>query len=428
MKKTIIALLIIGISGFALLQGSLWYFTQQFVDQQVYKAKPFAQISYKEIETSMQGSAIVKGVRFFIPAINETIFIKSVEFKAPDVFTFLLLNRKIEQQQIPESLKLIISNAAINLNGPVMNMIDNPDIEPSAIEAFSTLACGDINRMGSRPLSKMGYEMINNNITLEYQFYPEKKRINYTASNHVEDMSIITIRGELSDVSDIKSFSGKTLKPGKISLEIQDDSYIKRKNDFCALQEKYSVNEYITEHVRQVGEYLGVYGIEVEVDILDAYKKLLKTMGTVRFDADLKPLSETISYAEELKTFAPNDIIQFIRLKLYVNDKRINQVSIKVDMDKLLDATSNNTSELVKHNSMMKKQVLVYKKYHQISLSNLNNYNGYRVRVETNGGRYYRGTLKTNNPKYYEVLTHMRSGNIGYHVTKRDIKKIEVFY
>ncbi len=428
MKKTIIALLIIGISGFALLQGSLWYFTQQFVDQQVYKAKPFAQISYKEIETSMQGSAIVKGVRFFIPAINETIFIKSIEFIAPDVFTFLMLNSKTEQQQIPESLKLIISNAAINLNGPVMNMIDNPDIEPSAIEAFSTLACGDINRMGSRSLSKMGYEIINNNITLEYQFYPQKKRLNYTISNHIEDMSIITISGELSNVSNIKSFSGKTLKPGKISLEIQDDSYIKRKNDFCALQEKYSVNEYITEHVRQVGEYLGVYGIEVEVDLLDAYKKLLKTTGTVRFDADLKPLSETISYAEELKTFAPNDIIQFIRLKLYVNDKRINQVSIKVDMDKLLDAVSNNTSELGKPNSMMKKQVLVYKKYHQISLSNLNNYNGYRVRVETKGGRYYRGTLKTDNPKYYEVLTHMRSGNIGYQVTKRDIKKIEVFY
>jgi len=428
MKKTIIALLIIAISGFALLQGSLWYFTQQFVDQQVYKAKPFAQISYKEIETSMQGSAIVKGVRVFIPAINETIFINSVEFKAPDVFTFLMLNSKTEQQQIPESLKLIILNAAINLNGPVMNMIDNPDIEPSAIEAFSTLACGDINRMGSRSLSKMGYEMINNNITLEYQFYPEKKRINYTVSNHIEDMSIITVSGELSNVSDIKSFSGKTLKPGKISLEIQDDSYIKRKNDFCALQEKYSVNEYITEHVRQVGEYLGVYGIEVEVDLLDAYKKLLKTMGSVRFDADLKPLSETISYAEELKTFAPNDIIQFIRLKLYVNDKRINQVSIKVDMDKLLDAASNNTSELGQPNSMMKKQVLVYKKYHQISLSNLNNYNGYRVRVETRNGRYYRGTLKTNNPKYYEVITHMRSGNIGYQVTKRNIKKIEAFY
>lgn len=428
MKKTIIALLMIGISGFALLQGSLWYFTQQFVDQQVYKAKPFAQISYKEIETSMQGSAIVKGVRFFIPAINETIFIKSVEFIAPDVFTFLMLNSKTEQQQIPESLKLIISNAAINLNGPVMNMIDNPDIEPSAIEAFSTLACGDINRMGSRSLSKMGYEIINNNITLEYQFYPAKKRLNYTVSNHIEDMSIITISGELSNVSNIKSFSGKTLKPGKISLEIQDDSYIKRKNDFCALQEKYSVNEYITEHVRQVGEYLGVYGIEVEVDLLDAYKKLLKTTGTVRFDADLKPLSETISYAEELKTFAPNDIIQFIRLKLYVNDKRINQVSIKVDMDKLLDAASNNTSELGQPNSMMKKQVLVYKKYHQISLSNLNNYNGYRVRVETKGGRYYRGTLKTNNPKYYEVITHMRSGNVGYQVTKHNIKKIEAFY
>ena len=428
LKKSIIALLILSISGFAILYGSLWYFTQQFVDQQVFQAKPFAQISYKKIEPSLKGSATVTGIRFFIPSIDETIFIRSIKFTAPDLLTFLMLNSKTQQKQIPESLSLIISNAVINLNGPVMNMIDNPDIEPSAMEAFSTLACGDTNRIGSRTLSKMGYESFNNNITLNYRFFADQKRIKYTLSNHIEDMSIISINGELLDVTDLKSLTKQSLKPSKISLEIQDDSYIKRKNDFCALQQKYSVNEYISEHVRQVGEYLTIYGIEVDPALLDAYSKLITTMGNVRFEADLSSLHNEITDIEELKSFVPNDIIQFIRLKLFVNDKRIDQLSVKVDTDKLIAAINNDNGDTEKPQSLMKKQVLVYKKYHRIFPGQLKKYNGFRVKLETLSGKHYRGTLNTDNPKYIEVIIRMRSGNVGYQVSKYDIKKVEVFY
>ncbi|MCU7837269.1 MAG: hypothetical protein KZQ83_18750 [gamma proteobacterium symbiont of Taylorina sp.] len=427
-KKIIIALFILGISSIALLKGSLWYLTQQFVDHQIFNAKPFVQISYKEIDTSMKGSAIVNGVRIFIPALNETIFVKSIEFITPDLLTFLLLDSQLQKKQIPESLSLIISDAAIDLNGPVMDMIDNPDIEPSVMEAFSTLACGDTNRMGSRTLSKMGYETINNNIKLNYQFYPQKKLLTYTISNHVEDMSRITFNGDIYGLTDLKAISVSTLKPAKITLEIEDDSYIKRKNDFCALQEKYSVKEYITEHSRQVGEYLGVYGIGVEEGLLNAYMQLLKTSGILRFEADLSQFYETISGADELKTFAPNDIIQFIRLKLFVNSKRIDAISIKVDTDKLIAAINNNNSSLEKPGDIKKKQVLVYKKYHTVSSSGLKKYHGYRVKIETYSGKHYKGNLSTDNPKYFEVITRMKSGNIGYQVSKGSIKKAEVYY
>ncbi|MCK5663951.1 MAG: hypothetical protein KAI17_10710, partial [Thiotrichaceae bacterium] len=228
-------------------------------------------------------------------------------------------------------------------------------------------------------------------------------------------------------ITDIKSLSAKTLKPAGISLEIEDDSYIKRKNDFCALQEDYSVNEYITEHVRQVGEYFSVYGIEIEDELLNAYKQLLITQGSIRFEADLSALSDNITEAEELKSFSPNDIIQFIHLKLFINDKRINQLSLKVDRDKLATVASGQTSNL-ETPEKMKKKVLVYKKYHRIFPDSLKKYNGYRVKIETKNGKSYKGTLKTDNPKYIEVLIPMRAGNIGYQISKQDMKKVEVFY
>jgi len=429
-KKVIIAIFILVVFSFALLKGSLWYLTQQFVDHQVMNAKPFVQISYNEIQTSLNGSAIVKGVKIFIPALNETISVKSVEFITPDLLTFLSLDIQLQQNQIPESLSLIISDAVINLNGPVMNMIDNPEIEPSAMEAFSTLACGDTNRMGSRVLSKMGYEQINNNIKLNYQFYPHQKLLTYTFSNHLEDMSRITFSGELFGVSDIKDFSNNHLKPAKISFELEDDSYIKRKNDFCALQENYKVNEYIIEHARQVGEYLTVYGIEVEQALLDAYIKFIKSSGTLRFEADLSQFNDTTKEIDELKTLTPNDIIQFIRLKLFVNNKRVDALSIKINQDKLTTAINDDIDRSTKQKpgTLKKKQVLVYKKYHLVSADDLIKYHGYRVKIETNNGKHYKGNLNTEDPKNFEIITRMKSGNIGYRVSRNSIKKAEVFF
>lgn len=97
-------------------------------------------------------------------------------------------------------------------------------------------------------------------------------------------------------------------------------------------------------------------------------------------------------------------------------------------MDKLIEAVSNDTLDRNKSGSIKKKQVLVYKKYHQVFPESLHKYNGYRIKMETKTGRYYQGTLNTKNPEYFEVNTHMRSGNVGYQIPLYNIKKVEVFY
>ncbi|MDX2505414.1 MAG: hypothetical protein QNL62_13185 [Gammaproteobacteria bacterium] len=424
MKKIVITLIVLSITIFAAIKGTTWYLTQQFVDNQIVQAKPFVQISYKDIKTSLTGSATVTGIKIYIPAIDDAIYIESIQFLAPDLMTLLALDNKLQRKQLPESLSLLISSASVDLNGNLMGIMDNPNAEPSQLEVFSTLGCGDVYRIGSKALSQMGYDRIINDIVLSYQFNPRNKLLRYTIRNNIRDMTHINLSGELHGVTDLDSFSNNTVKPGKTSLEIVDDSYIERKNRYCANQGKLKIEEYINQHINQLQEYLISYGISPEEGLFNAYKTILETSGSMVFEADLSQLTGTT----EFKTFEPNDIIQFVHLRFFVNGKRINEISIAIDKDKLIETATSDEIDVETPDEIKKKRAIIVKKYHSISAAALANFNKFRVRIETSNGKHYKGTINTNDRRIYEVTTRLRSGTISYHIPVDTIYKAEVFY
>jgi len=428
MKKIVIALIILSAAAIGAVKGSLWYFTQQFVDNQIVQAKPFLQISYKEIKTSFNGSATVSGVKVFIPSVDDTIYINSIQFLAADLMSLLTLDSTLQKRQIPEFLSLLISGASINFSGNLIKMMDNPDAAPSKPEIFAALGCGNINRIGSKELSKMGYDNISSDIVLRYNFNPRSKILNYNIQDNILDMTHFNFSGEIHGVTDLDSLSNKassekTLKPGKFTMEMVDDSYLERKNRFCANQTKRTVDEYISEHIRQVKEYLTSHGVQPEEGLFNAYQNFLTTHGAVRFEAELS----TLTGLEEFKTLQPNDIIQFIRLKLFVNGKRINEISIDIDKDQLIEAASNDGVAPEIPEDPQIKPVHI-KKYRPVSVADLANYSGYRVKIEKKNGKRYKGNIKTKNQRVYEVVTRLRSGTISYFIPRHTIKNAEVFY
>ncbi len=423
MKKIVIALFILSIALFAIVKGSLWYFTQQFVDNQVFQAKPLAQISYKEIKTSFTGSATVTGIKVYIPVLDESIIIESIKFIAPDLITLLSLDSQLQNNELPESLTLLITGATLNLNGNIMQLIDNPDVEPTQLEVFSTLACGETYRIGSKELSAMGYDNLTSDIFLSYRYNARKKSLTYHFKNQVRDITHFNFSGDIKNITGIKSLSDKTAQPGSIALEVIDDSYIVRKNRFCAAQGERKVAQYIDDHILQIEEYLLSYGVIPEEGLFNAYKSILETSGAIRLEADLSHLTGTT----ELMSFEPNDIIQFVRLKLFVNNKRINEISIDIDKEKLINTATNTEVELETPDEIKKKRAIIIKKYRPVSVDNLSNFKGFRVKVTNNKGKQFKGTLKISQPNIYEVVSRLRSGNITYHIPINTIKKAEVF-
>lgn len=424
MKKIVTALFILTIVFFAAIKGALWYKTEKFVENLIVQAKPVVDISYSGIKTSLNGSATVNQIKIYIPAVDETIRIDSIQFLAPDLITLLTLDNQLNNKQLPESLSLLVSGASLDLNGNLMKILDNPDIEPTQLEVFSTLACGETYRIGSKALSQMGYDSLTSDIILRYQFNEHKNLLNFTISHNIRDMTHINLSGELHNIRNMDSFGNGSSSPGKFALEIQDDSYIERKKRFCAKQGKRSVEEYILAHTTQVKEYLSSYGITPEDGLLNAYKTVLETSGTMLFEADLKNLTGL----EEIKTFEPNDIIQFMRLRLSVNNKRINEISIDIDKDKLIETATSEDVELETPEQIQKKRAIIIKKYRNVSVENLKNFNGFRVKIETTNGKHYKGSINTSNPAEYEIISRLRSGNISYHIPVSQIKTAQVFH
>lgn len=424
MKKIFLALFVLTLVTIAALKGSLFYLTQQFVDNQITQAKPFVQISYKDIETSLTGTATVHKLKAYIPSMDESIRIESVKFIAPDLLSLMTLDSQLQKKQVPESLSLVVEGVSIDLNGNIMQLMDNPDAEPSQIEVFSTLACGDVYRIGSKALLKMGYEELVSDLILSYQFMPRKNILSYNIQYNIRDMTRFNVSGDLSGISNLDSLIQGKAQLGKLLVEIIDDSYIERKNRFCANQQQQEVADYINEHTQKVKEYLASFGVIPEEGLLNAYKKVLETPGVISFEADLSKLNGL----EEIKTFMPNDLIQFVHLKLYVDGKRINEISIDIDKDKLVEVTTREDIQLETPDQIEKKKALIIKKYRPVAVNNLKNFNGYRVRIETLKGKKYKGTINTSNPVKYEVISRMRSGNISYLVHPEDIKSAQVFF
>lgn len=424
MKKIIAILFLLSIALFAGIQGALWYFTQELVDNQIIQAKSFAQISYKDIKTSFTGTVTISDVKVFIPEIDENVHINSLKILSPDLQTLLSLDKQLQNNKLPESLTFLISGISLDLNGNFMKMLDNPNIEPTPLEVFSTLACGDTYRIGRSELSKMGYDTLSSDIILSYNFNPRNNTLNYDIKNNIIDMVKINIAGALHGVTDINSLKSQTSRFGKVTLEITDDSYITQKNKFCANQSKLKVDDYLKEHSIQIKDYLSSYGIQPEEGLLNAYNTLLSTSGSVILEADLIKLTGT----EELMSFEPNDLIQFIQLKLFVNNERVNEISIDIDKQKLIKTATSDNIAIETPDQIKQKKALIIRKYHPVSTANLQNFNGYRVKIETKAGKHFKGKIKTNNPRTYEVITRLRSGNISYFVPVNTIKQAEVFH
>jgi hypothetical protein len=424
MKKIVLGLIIAIIVGIAVVIFGLQYKTEQFVNKLITDAKPFADISYKEIDTSLNGTATVHGVSIFIPFLDDTIYIKSVQFLAADMMSLATLDEQLQNNQIPESMHLVITGAVIAFNGNIMKMMDDPDIPPTQMEIFSTLGCGETYRIGAKELTQMGYEDLTSDVILRYQFDPIKKQIKFYLTHNLRDMTNFNLSGDINNIVDIHSLINKTSKPGKLTLDIQDDSYIERKNGYCAKLTKRDIKAYIDDHTQKVNQYLLSFGVRPEEGLLNAYRTILESPGTITFKADLSK----ISGISDFMTFTPNDFIQFMHLQLFVNNKRIHEISIDIDKEKLIETATGGSEDLVTPDEIERKQALIIKKYRPVTVSQLSQFDGYRVKIDTDNGKHYKGTLKINNSVTYEIISRLRSGNISYHIPVSKIKKAAVFH
>ena len=110
-----------------------------------------------------------------------------------------------------------------------------------------------------------------------------------------------------------------------------------------------------------------------------------------------------------MQSFEPNDIIQFVHLKLFVNGKRINEISVFIDKDKLIETATSKDIKIETPEEKKKKAALIIKKYRPVAVAELNKFNGFRVKIETVKNKQFKGVLDTQDHPLH--MDQIQSGN-----------------
>ena len=425
----ILALLLVPVILYGSVKLAIWYTTQQTLKNLSKQCAGFLELNYQNISSSIKGSVSVNGLTVFIPMAKESIHIKRIRLSTDNILTLLTLTSKMESQDIPNNMGLLIEGMRIDLNS---KLLKTPDETPQTpFERLNTLACGDVLRFDENALKQMGYNEINADFNINYHYDPLAKMLQLNFYEYAEKFISLDLTAQIMEVSKLPGVAEVSMnmanpqdmpKLGKIKLTLEDDSFITRKVNFCAKNNKSNQNDYIIKHVEMVDSYLQKMGIKLHQSLLDGYQKSLTHPGNIILSMDFSDISNIM----ELSDYLPDDIIAQLGTEVLVNNKLISPVSIQLDKQRFTKHTGDKAQQISIHDSNVKPKVI--KKYNLANKNNLKQYERYPVKIITTQGKTLKGRLSLKNPKKYEVISRTHGGEIGYFVKKSEIKSVEVFY
>ncbi|MFK5986858.1 MAG: hypothetical protein QM479_15735 [Pseudomonadota bacterium] len=414
---------------YGLVKLALWYSAKTAIDKISQQAAGFIELNYQNISSSLKGSVSINGVTIFIPMVEESIQIKRIRLSADNVLTLLTLKSKIETQDIPKSLGLLIEGVAINLDSKIFKTSAEAEQTPS--ERFNTLACGDIKRFDGEVLKAMGYSEIRADFNMSYHYDPLAKTMQLNFNENIDRFFSLNLTANVAGIKRLPAAGEIAMgmaavqdlsSLGLVKLSLEDDSFISRKVTFCAKQNKSKAQQYINKHATMVDNYLQQMGIKLHSSLIDAYKKYLQSPGNAIISMNF---SDAVNLME-LSDYMADDIIAQLGTEIYVNNKLVSPLSVQFNQPKFLNSLGNNQQNIEIHDPNVKPKI--EKKYHLVNKNSLKQYNKYSVIIKIKKGKTYTGKLSVESPFRFEINVRTRGGNIGYFVNIEDIKSAQVFY
>jgi hypothetical protein len=134
----------------------LWYSTKQQVDQIVAAAKPFADISYRDISISPAGSVGVNRAQIIINALNDSVRIGSIRLQAPNLLALLDIRRELSAGRLPSALALVLKQVEVSLDGGLLGASELAATQRSSFDNLDALGCGPTHSFGGTEWREMG--------------------------------------------------------------------------------------------------------------------------------------------------------------------------------------------------------------------------------------------------------------------------------
>lgn len=395
LKWGLLAVLALGL----LIKVSLWLSVRAVMNDAITQMAPVMDISYGSITSSFDGRVGLNRVEIRIPALHDSLRVASAELKFNGLGELLRFKERLAEGKFPEQLAISLKGLALDVHGPLMVQLFDQPAERSVFTAMSEVACGKVSSIGTSELLDMGYRTFETDAEFSYQFQSAAQRLSFKLISDTRDMAELRVGMTLANMSE---------KPGDlivnpprmalVSLEIDDNQYQRKVQDYCAGKLGQDSEHYLQTAVEKVDQVLRSQRVVLDPPVLAAYASYLKDPQSLRLE--LNP-TEGMAW-DGLEFFAAKDVLAMLRPVLSINQKPVEPLGFTWldNKPQLEDAAAAAEPRVAITQAPVQDPHIEY-----VAVNELANYAGKRVQLITFDGQGYSGVLhKVDNGKVYLKL------------------------
>jgi len=319
----VIRLVVLGALLFAGFRFYLWHTARQEVDGVIARMAPLVNVGYANIQVGFDGRVTLKGLRIGSLLFKDTISADSLTIDTGDVWHVLGEFRGVgDDRAIPPAFSIRLNRAKIDLNSDYMLTLDESHVDLVSAP-WEHAGCGDVDHFGAANLRALGYNSLTVNVLLDYRF----SRFNRTAtlSGNVDIVDLSKNKFEETFALEVPSIAIRDLaglQPTLQSLtwEYADDSFIERRNDWCASRLGVSVDEFVNRHIEAVSAMAEQQGLRLGEKVLRAYRHYLTHPKALRVTANPgQPVD-----LSKISHYSGSALMDWLNLRVSINDEAID--------------------------------------------------------------------------------------------------------
>ena len=424
MKKLILALFVLLVGSVAGVYFYINYKVKENVDSVIEAVKPVARITYGKIGNNMNGTIVIRNISISrADGVNANI--DSIQLVLPSLRDLMNMMDMFRSNRLLSGMHLNINHLRTDISVITGMLKSVKDGKSSIADRVNTLGCGDVKILNLKNLADLGYTDADISLNIGYKYHEASNIVDMSVDIIGHDVASVSMNMEIPGITSYTGIANRENNINNVSFEFQDLGFNSRMTEYCAKKINSSPSEYLENHFKLVRKTLTEGNVILSEDIYNAYKQFLVNQAKIKMDFN-PPSSVGLKY---LDMYQPKDWVSVLGIDVYVNDKKLDDMSMNWNKNLTADSLFREQSESTVNNAVpggggTVPVSPVASSQVKIDNSDLGNYLNKLIRVETTSGRKYTGILKGESNDSISVLIKIGKGNARLPILKTQIKNV----
>jgi len=381
---------------------------------------------YSSAQVSPFGKLVLNNVIISFIKQDAVISVGKIEYSTGNVFDTAFLYQHLYANDIPEDLSLNFSNVVLPLTPTLIKYLSKQETD-STVRSLLLSACGNVQQMGIKEYSAMGYDYIVFSGGLTFQSDQNLQSLTANGWFDIEETASLKFELNLPNVGSERSallVTNKELTIDSLKVNLEDTGLNRRKLEYCASKSQLAGDGFAEAHLDTIRQRLNSVGIDLTLAGARTYKEWIQPGS--QLELSIKPAANftfnDFGFYDEL------ELRRLLGLDLKINGRLRSHVFEQWALDKfntirIRNSSNSNAAAPVKRFET----VYVKRVYHQEPVEKAGEYIGYKIKLVRTNGKTSIGTLNKINKNKLYVDIKVQTGILQTAIKLKQIKEFHVY-